>query len=94
MRAGPRLILTLSIALLTLNYLGAAAVLTMGAATAPTAAALARRAVLALTAAATAWYVQRRAAGVAASESGEVYDLYMDLWRCFYAAYLCLPFAR
>jgi len=53
-----------------------------------------RRTAVAVIAALTARSVSRRAAGVDATDSGQVYALYMTLWKDFYKAYACLPLAR
>ena len=49
---------------------------------------------LAVLAALVAFSVRQRALRVDAADSQQVYDFYMTLWRDFYGAYACLPFAR
>lgn len=96
-RTSPAAILRLAISLICLNYGVVACALGVGAARAATesvALAALRRAGLAAFAALTAVRIHRRASAVDASDSGAVFSLYMTLWRDFYLAYACLPFAR
>jgi hypothetical protein len=61
---------------------------------APTAALAVRRLAVSLACAASVVAIRRRAASVSPADPPAVYALYMELWKYFYGAYLCLPFAR
>ena len=61
---------------------------------APTAAHAVRRLAVSLACAASVVAIRRRAASVSPEDPPAVYALYMELWKYFYGAYLCLPFAR
>ena len=79
--------------------IGAAAVLRLGlnlltTTLAPTAALAVRRLAVSLACAASVVAIRRRAASVSPDDPPAVYALYMELWKYFYGAYLCLPFAR
>lgn len=53
-----------------------------------------QRALLGLVCLQSLRFAVARRQGINARDSAEVYGLYMDVWRIFYASYLCLPFAR
>jgi hypothetical protein len=53
-----------------------------------------RRLAVSLACAASVVAIRRRAASVSPDDPPAVYALYMELWKYFYGAYLCLPFAR
>lgn len=94
MRIGAAAVLRLglNVLLTTLALTGVA----LGAAStlAPTAAHAVRRLAVSLACAASVVAIRRRAASVSPEDPPAVYALYMELWKYFYGAYLCLPFAR
>ena len=96
-RTSPAAVLNLSTGLLSLTYAAVASALAYAAVRAcagGAALAALRRTALAVLAALTATGVRRRARAVEPTDSGQVYGLYMTLWRDFYFAYLGLPFVR
>mmetsp|Transcript_47746 Transcript_47746/g.102334 ORF Transcript_47746/g.102334 Transcript_47746/m.102334 type:complete len:830 (-) Transcript_47746:38-2527(-) len=54
----------------------------------------ATRAALGLAALYGLQYVVGRRSGVEPTDAKGVYDFYMDVWKVFYASYLCLPFVQ
>ncbi len=82
----------LTVLLSTLALTGVA--LGAAAALAPSASLAVRRLAVSLACAASALAIRRRAEGVAPEDASAVYALYMELWKYFYGAYLCLPLAR
>ena len=97
MRTSPRAVLALAVTLLSINFALVAAALGCAAGMAAMrggALAALRRSALAVLAALVAFSVRQRALRVDAADSQQVYDFYMTLWRDFYGAYACLPFAR
>ena len=53
----------------------------------------AARAVTGLSSIFFGWSVQKESVGVDPTDSKQVYNFYMHLWKLFYASYLVLPFA-
>ena len=87
--AGTPTVLKIAVSTLAINYLAAAAALTLGAIGGHSAVVTARRGAVALVAAASGWTVYRRAAIVEPEDASGVYRYYMHLWKCFYVA--CKP---
>ena len=94
MRIGAAAVLRLGLNLLTTTLALTGVALGAAATLAPTAALAVRRLAVSLACAASVVAIRRRAASVSPVDPPAVYALYMELWKYFYGAYLCLPFAR
>jgi homogentisate phytyltransferase/homogentisate geranylgeranyltransferase len=93
-RFSPVTVLNNATILICGGFCAAAGALGLGAAGAATGMDSVRRGALAVLALLTARVIWRRKALVDADDRVAVYSFYMWLWRCFYGAYLALPFAR
>jgi homogentisate phytyltransferase/homogentisate geranylgeranyltransferase len=93
-RFSPATVLNTATILICGSCCASAVALGLGAVGAATALDSLRRGALAVGTLLTAGLIWRRKSLVNADDRSAVYYFYMWLWRCFYGAYLALPFAR
>mmetsp|Transcript_101025 Transcript_101025/g.281583 ORF Transcript_101025/g.281583 Transcript_101025/m.281583 type:complete len:114 (+) Transcript_101025:404-745(+) len=90
-RLGPTRVLRWATALLLSLLGGTSAAFAVGTIVAEAAAVVFRRACLSVAALWALSFAARSRRDVDATDPQGVFDFYMDVWRIFYGAYLCLP---